>query len=98
MWKKLLKKLAQNVFLKKAKLWLKEAGLVNVGWIIVGVVTFIFGGIPLGMIGMTFIKPYIVGVCVGIFAHLNWALVIKLWKTKIRKKIDDTYDDVKDKI
>lgn len=52
-----------KVFLGKAKLWMAETGLNNLGW------AAGFGGAV--FLGWTFAA----GVCAGIFVHLNYAVI-----------------------
>ena len=52
-----------KVFLRKAKLWMAEAGLSNLGW-----AAGFAGAIYLGWI-------FAAGVCAGIFVHLNYTVI-----------------------
>lgn len=52
-----------KVFLGKVKLWLSNSGLSNIGW-------------AAGFAGAVFLgKPFIAGICVGIFVHLNYKVI-----------------------
>lgn len=95
MWKTLLAKITNAVFVQKLKIWIKETGFTNVVYIGLAIGTPF---IPLGLIGLAFLKTYLVGAFFGIFAYLNWNHILKLWNTKIKDKIEDKIDDIKEKI
>ena len=98
MWKTLLAKITNAVFVQKLKIWFKETGFTNAVYIGLAVATFLGGGIPLGLVGLAFLKPYLVGAFFGIFCYLNWNHIIKLWNTKIKDRIEDKIDDIKERI
>jgi hypothetical protein len=92
MWKTLLAKIVNSVFVQKLKVWFKKLGFTNVVYLGLAIGTPF---VPLGLIGLAFLKAYLVGAFIGIFCYLNWNLIAKLWKTKVQDVIEDKIDDIK---
>jgi hypothetical protein len=96
MWKTSLK-LFLNKFIQKAKIWLTETGFTNIVYLALAL-GLLFGIIPIGMIGLGFLKKYLIGAFLGIFCYLNWNIIVKLYKTHIGDKINDKLDDITEKL
>lgn len=92
--KQVLVKLLGNVFLEKAKTWLKESGFTNVIYLTLAIGTLLLGNIPLNIVGLGFLKPYLVGGFFAVFTYINWNIIVKLYKTKVKPKLEDIKDDI----
>jgi len=79
MFKKLLAKIGQMVFFQKVKAWLIRTGVTNVLYLVLAIAALIA---PIGK----FLSLVLFGAFLGIFAYINWNVVRKIWKEKIRKK------------
>lgn len=54
-------------FLKKAKLWLKEAGFTNAVYLILFAYFFTTGA------------TFLAGAALGVFVYVNWNVIVKLY-------------------
>jgi hypothetical protein len=89
MLKSLLLKLLSSVMVEKIKLWIKKAGFTSIAYLLIGLGLLFFGGIiPI----VNTIKQELIGASLGIFVYINWNVIVKLWKTKIKTKIDELGD------
>jgi hypothetical protein len=85
--KKLLLKLIGSEIMKKVKEWFKENGFV--------------GFLALAIAGVAFFLGWtaLFWAAIGGFCGKNWEIIKRLWReSKLKDKIEDVVDDVKDKI
>ena len=85
-----------KTFIEKAKIWVKDLGFTNVVYFLLALGTLTLGHIPLKLVGLVFLKPYLVGAFTGIFCYINWNKIAKLYKDKIGNPIDDKFDEIVD--
>ena len=82
-------------FIEKVKIWFKKTGFTNIVYLGLAIGTPFA---PLGLIGLAFLKPYLVGAFIGIFCYLNWNLIVKLWNTNVKDAVEDKIDEIKENI
>jgi len=76
-----------KIFWEKLKLWVEKAGFVSLIYLLLGVLTLMFGKAILGIVLLGWVAKPLGGAFLGIFCYLNWNVIRKLWKENVSDKL-----------